>query len=124
MYRDVRIDNTACCVSEPRRWYLIDLDCCAREGNIAPPLLKNSHVTDVLVHGCFTAASDLALLGRLLKERGADEHVTSAAGRDFITSISMPAQQQQKTSQDMLKHVWLCCAGQFCDVVGAKCGER
>jgi hypothetical protein len=121
VYRDLRIENTACSVTEPRRWYLLDLECCAKGGALAPPWLQTSHTPGVLVEGRFTAASDLALLGGLL--RGFDQYVTSAHGRAFLASICVPALQQQST-QELLAQPWICCPGLSCGDVGACYEER
>ena len=118
------MENTACSVANPRRWYLIDLECCVKAGTLAPPLLNTSHVVDVLVEGCFTAASDLALLGNLLISRGLRNFVTSEAGRAFLSAICVPAPQQHKSAQQLLADAWLCCGGDACRDAGAIPGEE
>ena len=117
------MENTACSVSNPRRWFLIDLECCAREGTPAPPLLQTSHSTGVLVQGCFTAASDIALLGSLLRSRRLADCVTSETGRAFLAAICVPAHQQVQSSQQLLDNTWLCCGGHSCRDAGAQPGE-
>ena len=122
--RDLRIENTACSVEEPRRWFLLDLECCAnsaKDGSPAPQSLRNSHVPGVLMEGCFTAASDLVLLGELLWRY--EQSVTSAPGRQFLDAIHVPAVQQLVT-RELLHHPWISCEGASCRDVGTRPGER
>ena len=121
VYRDLRLENTACSVEEPRRWFLLDLECCATDGGPAPQSLRNSHVRGVLMEGCFTAASYLVLLGELLWRY--EQSVTSAPGRQFLDAIHVPAVQQLVT-RELLRHPWISCEGASCRDVGARPGER
>ena len=121
MYRDLRRENTACSATSPRRWYLLDLECCAPDGKQAPPVLCTSWMKDVLVDGLFTAASDLTLLGLMLGDWA--DCVASDAGHDFLAAVRVPAQQQQQSAMQLLTHPWLCCKGSGCVDVGALPGE-
>lgn len=108
MHRDVRIENTACTHTNPRRWFLLDLECCARPGMAAPPLLTASF-HGVLVDGCFTAASDIALLGQLLGVHSAC--VSSRAGQQFLAAVCVPAEQQLRSARQLLALPWLARGG-------------
>jgi hypothetical protein len=75
----------------------------------------------VLVGGCFTAASDLALLGGLLWQY--EQYVTSDPGRQFLAAIHVPAVEQQ-AARDLLQHAWISCEGLYCGQAGARPRER
>ena len=121
VYRDLRIQNTACSVEAPLRWFLLDLECCAKDGAPAPQSLRTSHAPGVLVNGRFTAASDLSLLGQLLWRH--ERMVTSALGREFLDAIHVPA-VEQLAAQELLQHPWIGCQGPHCKEAGAWPGER
>lgn len=104
----------------PRRWFLLDLECCALPGQPAAAL-RTASVPGVLVEGRFTAASDIAMLGRLLGAHTG--HVISEDGRDFLEAVCLPAKEQKKSAQELLTHQWLGCTGLHCMEAGAQAWE-
>jgi hypothetical protein len=72
---------------------------------------------------CFTAASDLALLGNLLRSRLLCNFVISDLGLAFLRAICVPAPQQQQSSRQLLNNAWFCCGGLSSSDVGAQFGE-
>ena len=104
----------------PRRWFLLDLECSALPGQPAAALYTAS-VPGVLVEGRFTAASHIAMLGRLL--RAHTGHVISKDGRDFLEAVCLPAEEQHKSPQELLTYRWLSCTGLHCAEAVAQAWE-
>lgn len=65
VHRDLRWDNTAS--SLDGRWYLLDLEMCAREGNPKGTSRPQSWDSQTLVAGSYTRASDLYSFGIMLQ---------------------------------------------------------
>jgi hypothetical protein len=65
VHRDLRWDNTAS--SLDGRWYLLDLEMCAPEGNPKGTSRPQSWDSQTLVAGSYTYASDLYSFGIMLQ---------------------------------------------------------
>lgn len=120
VHRDLRLENSACTHTTPRRWFLLDLECCARPNQPAASL-HTASIPGVLVDGCYTRASDIAMLGLLLNAHNA--RVTSTDGREFMEAVCLPANEQQHSTQQLLGFRWLRCRGLLCVEAGAQAWE-
>lgn len=120
VHRDLRLENSACTHTMPRGWFLLDLECCARPDQPAASL-HTANVPGVLVDGCYTRASDIAMLGLLLDAHNAC--VTSKDGREFMEAVCLPAKEQQQSTQQLLGFRWLRCSGLHCREAGAQAWE-
>ena len=118
VFRDLRWSNTARHPTEPR-WFLLDLEACVKEGGRPGSTCGTCWDNDTLVSGCFTYASDLHLLGKVLSDHASC--VGSEDGRAFLCALSKPAPSLTAvTACSLLGHEWLKCEGMHCVAAGAQ----
>lgn len=119
MHRDLRWQNTAC--SLDKRWFLLDLEMCDKEGQAPTRMWASCWDDYTLVVGKYTFASDVYLLGKMLSEHA--PLVTSHDGLAFLRAITVPAKDQEHSVQWMIDHEWIGCEGEHCRAAGAQPGE-
>ena len=115
VHRDLRWENGACDLTKTR-YFLLDLELCAKI-NKKPSFNLQSWDSDTLVDGRYTVASDLHSLGRMLCELQAI--IVSEEGRSFLAELCRPAQEQQKSAEQLMSHAWIKCQGVHCRAAGA-----
>lgn len=119
--RDLRWENSASSLDR-KRWFLLDLETCTKEGQDPGSFRAVCWDMHVLVGGRYTYASDLYLLGRMLLQHAGV--VSSAQGLAFLDAITKGASSQDTTAQGFLDHEWLQCEGEpICRLAGAQPGE-
>ncbi|GIL98231.1 hypothetical protein Vretimale_3642 [Volvox reticuliferus] len=107
VHRDVRWDNFVCS-PEGRRWFLIDLETCARANQQPKDGFQlfgwQSDIT--LVEGRYTCASDLYQLGLVFNAK-CGSLLESEAGKEFLNAILTQPIDQRLSAVELLRHEWL-----------------
>ena len=117
VHRDVRWVNVA--RSEECKYFLIDLEACTHDGDVPVRPLRcwGSHTLDGVR---FTSASDLNLLGRLLRDAaGRLRAPLSEMGQSFITLLLKREASERPSAMDALSNPWIACMGPACMEAGA-----
>lgn len=117
MHRDLRWENVACHLGK-LRYYLLDLELCARAGS-RPTFILHGWDGATLVDGSYTPASDLHCLGLMLQAKCASL-ITSSEGKAFLRDIGGPASELRISAAQLLHHSWISCRGANCMVAGAQ----
>eukprot|EP00198_Chlamydomonas_reinhardtii_P001927 XP_001691263.1 predicted protein [Chlamydomonas reinhardtii] len=125
VHRDLRWDNVACCAREPRRWFLIDLECsAAADAEVLTGFQLMGWETGVtLVNGRYTRESDIYQLGRLV-EKACERLELSDAAKEFMSALLTRPTQQRSSAARLLSNKWISCVGAACRAAGAQPGER
>ena len=124
VHRDLRWDNVA--RSEGFKYFLIDLEACAREGGAPTCRLKcwQSQTLEAAPDGTerYTSASDIHLLGILLDSVAHKLHhpPMSCTGRAFLDGLLNDDAAQRPSATAALEHAWIACVGATCLEAGAR----
>ena len=121
VHRDIRWPNVACDALQ-QRYFLLDLEMCAKMDQVPTAAVAvQQWDVNTLVHGHYTAASDLYQLGLLLQLH---THLCkSRAGTGFVRALCLPPNKQTQTqASQWLSHPWICCPGIGCTAAGAVIG--
>ncbi|KAG5175648.1 hypothetical protein JKP88DRAFT_196792 [Tribonema minus] len=122
VHRDLRWPNLACDMESASRFYLLDLEMCARAdckpAMAHPPAHWGPHA---LVGSLYTAASDLHCMGVMLRQYV--NLATSDNARNFLGIVSAHAKDLRESAVELLQHPWISCAGAACTAAGALQGE-
>ncbi|KAG5186224.1 hypothetical protein JKP88DRAFT_260958 [Tribonema minus] len=113
VHRDLRWPNLACDMESASRFYLLDLEMCARAdckpAMAHPPAHWGPHA---LVGSLYTAASDLHCMGVMLRQYV--NLATSDNARNFLGIVSAHAKDLRESAVELLQHPWISCAGAAC----------
>ena len=123
VHRDVRWVNVA--RTEECRYFLIDLEACARQGSVPACTLScwHSHTLDGALGGpaLFTSASDVHLLGHLLADAAKRlRDPLSEAGQSFLERLLHREAGARPSATDALADPWVACVGNACMEAGAR----
>ena len=118
VHRDVRWANVA--RDEAGKYFLIDLETCAHDGDAPARRLlcwDSRTLEQRQQRAVYTCASDVYLLGRLLR----DAHVLprSAGAERFLEGLLQRNADARPTAIDALADPWIACAGPTCMEAGA-----
>lgn len=119
VHRDMGWRNTACDISK-EHYFLLDLELAA-PADLEPQFHLTSWNSNTLVGGLYKTASDLHMLGQMLREYAFV--ATTPAAMAFVTFLERPAKQlarEHVTAALLLRHDWFNCAGQHCRQAGAQ----